>query len=162
MNNEILAETTDDSSTNADGKQVSPTCPKPNVSSSIFSLGDRIVWDSHFGYEIGYFLGEGVVFNSYLVDVKTGKIQERCSYSKEEIHKYSNELIDTLSQKYGYEKRFNDSWQTEDDWDADWEDDFYDDDDEEDELQDLGENCTCGAYIIGKDGSWKHVSDCCC
>ena len=31
MKKEFQAGTTDDSSTNADGKQVSPTCPKPNV-----------------------------------------------------------------------------------------------------------------------------------
>lgn len=71
-----------------------------------FVKGDKVVWDSHFGYEIGYFLGEGVMMNTYLVDVCTGKITGECSYSKDEIHPYTNELIDFLNIKYGYEKRF--------------------------------------------------------
>lgn len=35
MNKEFSARTTDDSSTNADGNSVSPTCPKPIVSGGV-------------------------------------------------------------------------------------------------------------------------------
>lgn len=86
---------------------VSPACAKRLVI-GVFVVGERVVWDSHFGYEIGYFLGEGVMMNTYLVDVCTGKITGECSYSKDEIHPYTNELIDFLIIKYGYEKRFSD------------------------------------------------------
>lgn len=72
-----------------------------------FVVGERVVWDSHFGYEIGYFLGEGVVFNTYSIDVCTGVITGPCSHSQNEIHKYSDELINSLNKKYGYEKRFS-------------------------------------------------------
>ena len=55
--------------------------------SSSFSLNDRVVWDSLSGYEIGYFLGEGWVYDTYLIDIKTGIIAKECCHSKSEIHK---------------------------------------------------------------------------
>lgn len=87
----------------------SPAIGNTNVIGGFF-VGERVVWDSHFGYEIGYFLGEGVMMNTYLVDVCTGKITGECSYSKDEIHPYTNELIDFLNIKYGYEKRFSETF----------------------------------------------------
>jgi len=76
-----------------------------NVLTSTFSFNEKVAWDSHFGYEIGYFLGEGHVYETYLIDVKTGVVHEPTCYPKSEIHKYSNELIDKLAKKYDYEKR---------------------------------------------------------
>lgn len=84
-----------------DGNSSKPLLPV------VFSLNERVIWDSHFGYEIGYFLGEGWVYNTYLIDIRTGRIVEECCHSKSEIHKYTNELIDKLTAKYGYEKRFS-------------------------------------------------------
>jgi hypothetical protein len=75
--------------------------------SAAFSFNEAVVWDSHFGYEIGYFLGEGHVCETYLIDVRTGLVHEPTCYPKSEIYKYSNELIDKLTKKYGYEKRFS-------------------------------------------------------
>ena len=80
---------------------------KPMLAAA-FSFNERVIWDSHFGYEIGYFLGEGKIYETYLVELVTGVVQEPTCYSKSEIHKYSNELIDKLTKKYGYEKRFSD------------------------------------------------------
>ena len=71
-----------------------------------FEFNEKVVWDSHFGYEIGLFLGEGNSYNTWLIDVKTGLVHEPCSHSKNEVYKYSEELIDRLYEKYGYEKRF--------------------------------------------------------
>lgn len=79
-----------------------------NVLAAAFSFNEAVVWDSHFGYEIGYFLGEGHVYETYLIDVRTGVVHEPTCYPKLEIHKYTNELIDKLTKKYGYEKRFSD------------------------------------------------------
>ena len=79
-----------------------------NVLATAFSFNEAVVWDSHFGYEIGYFLGEGHVYETYLIDVRTGVVHEPTCYPKSEIHKYTNELIDKLTKKYGYEKRFSD------------------------------------------------------
>ena len=72
-----------------------------------FSLKDKIVWNSGFGYEIGFFLGDGWVYNTYLIEIMTGISTGEYCYSKEEIYKYSDELIDELTKKYGYEKRFS-------------------------------------------------------
>ncbi len=79
-----------------------------NVLADAFSFNEAVVWDSNFGYEIGYFLGEGYVYETYLIDVRTGIVHEPTCYSKSEIHKYSDELITKLTKKYGYEKRFSD------------------------------------------------------
>lgn len=68
--------------------------------------GDKVIWDSHFGYEIGYFIGEGNQDNTWLIDIKSGICKGECSYSKNQIYKYSDELIDKLTEKYNYEKRF--------------------------------------------------------
>ena len=76
----------------------------------VFSFNERVIWDSHFGYELGYFLGEGSQYNTYLIDKITGLINEPCSHSKSEIHKYSEELIIELRNKYGYEKKFSDEF----------------------------------------------------
>ncbi|MEX0596136.1 MAG: hypothetical protein WD512_06510 [Candidatus Paceibacterota bacterium] len=79
-----------------------------NVLADAFSFNEKVVWDSHFGYEIGYFLGEGHVDETYLIDVRTGIVNEPTCYSKLEIYKYTDELITKLTKKYGYEKRFSD------------------------------------------------------
>ena len=81
-----------------------------NVLATAFSFNEAVVWDSHFGYEIGYFLGEGHVYETYLIDVRTGVVHEPTCYPKSEIHKYTNDLIDKLTKKYGYEKRFSDDF----------------------------------------------------
>lgn len=73
---------------------------------NIFKKGDKVIWDSNFGYDIGLFIGEGNQYYTYLIDVKSGLIQEECSYYKYEIYPYSEELIKKLAKKYGYEKRF--------------------------------------------------------
>ena len=72
-----------------------------NVLATAFSFNEEVVWDSHFGYEIGYFLGEGHVYETYLIDVRTGVVHEPTCYPKSEIQKYSNELIDKITKKYG-------------------------------------------------------------
>lgn len=86
-----------------------PACSKPPLP-VVFSFNEKVVWDYFFGYEIGYFLGEGNHFHTYMIDMITGLIHEPSSYPKQEIHKYTNELIDELTKKYGYEKRFSDTF----------------------------------------------------
>jgi chemotaxis signal transduction protein len=75
-----------------------------------FKLNDRIIWDSSFGYEIGYFIGDGKLMSTYEVMLVTGKVQGLVSHSISEIHKYSEDLIDALSKKYGYEKKFSETF----------------------------------------------------
>ena len=73
-----------------------------------FVKGDKVIWDSHSGYEIGYFIGEGNQYDTWLIDRRTGICTGECSHSKNEIHKYSDELIQKLTEKYKHEKRFSD------------------------------------------------------
>lgn len=77
------------------------------VLATVFDFNERVVWDSGFGYEIGYFLGEGNWYDTWLIDVRTGLIIGECSHSKSEVFKYTTELINKLTAKYGYEKRFS-------------------------------------------------------
>jgi len=77
------------------------------ANNSKFIHNEAVVWDSGCGYEIGYFLGKGNQYNTYLIDLRTGLIYEPTSFPKYEIHKYTDELIDKLKQQYGYEKRFS-------------------------------------------------------
>lgn len=72
-----------------------------------FTFNEPVIWDSGFGYEIGYFLGEGLSDNTYQIDQRSGLITEPNSYPKNEVFKYSNELIEKLTAKYGYEKKFS-------------------------------------------------------
>lgn len=73
---------------------------------TVFDFNERVIWESGFGYEIGHFLGEGKPYDTWLIDMRTGLIIGQCSHSKSEIFKYTNELINKLTTKYGYEKRF--------------------------------------------------------
>lgn len=68
------------------------------------NIGDKIIWDSNFGYEIGIFLGWGNQYNTYLVNLTTGIILGEVSHSIDEIKLYSDELKDKLNKKYGYGK----------------------------------------------------------
>jgi hypothetical protein len=69
-----------------------------------FSERDKVIWDSHFGYDIGLFIGEGVEMETYEIELFTGRCQGELSVSKSEVFPYSKELIKTLSLKYGYHK----------------------------------------------------------
>ena len=69
--------------------------------------GDRIIWDSHFGYDIGYYIGGGVMYNTHHIELMTGKYPGgELSVPLYEIHPYSDKLITELTKKYGYEKAF--------------------------------------------------------
>lgn len=72
----------------------------------IIQKGDRIIWDSHFGYDIGYFIGNGNQYNTYRIDIITGRFPGEVCHSKDEIHLYSESLVAELTAKYGYEKSF--------------------------------------------------------
>jgi len=73
-----------------------------------FKQNQRIIYDSGFGYEIGYFQGEGLLLGTYQVDICTGVSVGLISHSKKDIINYSDDVITALSSKYGYEKRFSD------------------------------------------------------
>lgn len=72
-----------------------------------FKENEPIIWDSSFGYEIGYFIGNGKMMATYEVMLVTGKVQGLVSHSVSEIHKYSEDLVSKLFEKYGYQKQFS-------------------------------------------------------
>ena len=73
--------------------------------------GDKIIWDSGFGYEIGYYRAdEGVMYGTCLVDLRTGIAIGEVSMSKIEIHPYTIEKIAELTAKYKYEKTFSETF----------------------------------------------------
>lgn len=67
-----------------------------------FHPGDKIIWDSGFGFEIGEFVSKkGVVFNSVLVKLATGIVPNKvCSLPPREIYHYTKELEEKLKNRY--------------------------------------------------------------
>lgn len=64
MNKEFQARTTDDSSTNADGNSVSPTCPKPNVMRRFGLFVVNNITMRNFGFIVFYFVCIGSLFGT--------------------------------------------------------------------------------------------------
>lgn len=71
--------------------------------------GDKIIWDSGFGYEIGYFIedSEKQMYNSYKIELVTGIVQEETLRSKDEIILYTTENQIKMKNKYKYDKIFS-------------------------------------------------------
>ncbi len=73
-----------------------------------FNKGDKIIWDSFFGYELGHFICESdeTMYNSYKVDMETGTVQGECLKSKQEVKPFNEETMKEMVKKYGREKTF--------------------------------------------------------
>ncbi len=66
-----------------------------------FKKGDKIIWDSGFGYEIGIFLADDKkIMGSYLVDLHTGVVRGKTYKPESEIKKSSTQLLFDLTNKY--------------------------------------------------------------
>lgn len=71
-----------------------------------FKKGDRVIWDSGFGYEIGYYMA--IYRDMYIIEYASGNAYHKNgALPKSEIYPYSNELVKRLTKKYGYEKKFS-------------------------------------------------------
>lgn len=77
-----------------------------NIQEPNFELYQKVIWDSNSGYDVGLFLGEGTSYNTYLIDMKSGRVQGHNSLSKHEIFPYSKELLRKMEFTYGYKKDF--------------------------------------------------------
>ena len=70
-----------------------------------FSVGDKVIWDNHFGYDIGYFIGEGAAYEHWEIELASGKFcGTKKMVNKSELHHYSKDLISKMTARYGYEK----------------------------------------------------------
>lgn len=74
-----------------------------------FKKGDKIIWDSGFGYEIGYFIEESneFMYHSFRIDLCTGVVQGQCLRYQGQIKPYNEQTISEMVSKYGYEKKFS-------------------------------------------------------
>lgn len=77
-----------------------------NINNVSLEPGDKIIWNSNSGYEIGYYLGIGNQYATLLVDLITGICTGNVSLSESQIKPYSKELVEELNEKYGYLKEF--------------------------------------------------------
>jgi hypothetical protein len=65
--------------------------------------GDKVIWDSGFGYEICEFIGDGVMYYTYAVKQLTGSlVGEICSFSCNEIFPYTDEKYNEMVTNYKY------------------------------------------------------------
>lgn len=64
--------------------------------------GDKIIWDSGFGYDIGYFIEEteGFMYNTHRIELITGGITGEMLVSKYEVKKYSPEALQVMQNTY--------------------------------------------------------------
>ena len=68
--------------------------------------GDRVIWDSGFGYEIGYC--KEIDNEDFFIEYASGSAVGRIGrVLTSEIFPYSDKLVKKLTKKYGYEKRFS-------------------------------------------------------
>jgi len=63
-------------------------------------VGDIIIWDSHFGYEIGIFIGDGVMYNTICFYVLTGRIRGKLSVADNEVIPFTRHNYYKVSKKY--------------------------------------------------------------
>lgn len=73
--------------------------------------GDRIIWNSGFGFDLGYFLSEeGSTMGTNLVRLVTGRLLGNkdsidCSFPTSQIISYSDEINKILSLNYRTRKK---------------------------------------------------------
>jgi len=69
--------------------------------------GEFIIWDSHFGYDIGFYSKEeGVMYGTSEIYLVTGVSEGFLSVPPHEIHSFSKELIEKLNTKYKYKREY--------------------------------------------------------
>jgi len=65
--------------------------------------GDFIIWDSRFGYDIGFYSNEkGVMYNTCEIYLITGISSGRFSASHHEVKPFTKELVEELNERYTY------------------------------------------------------------
>ena len=72
-----------------------------------FKKGDKIIWDSRFGYDLGYFIGDTNHMDGAIgIDLVTGSVGGKLFAYPSEVISYNEETIKEIIKKYGYEKQF--------------------------------------------------------
>lgn len=69
--------------------------------------GDRIIWDSSFGYDIGVFVSDAISYGNVTIETYSGiTAGSEISVRKSCVYDYSDELRDKMAQKYGHKYEF--------------------------------------------------------
>jgi len=72
-----------------------------------FKQNDKVIWNSGFGYDLGYFIGiDNNQYHNYIISMETGIIQGKSSLEMQEIIPYNDENLSKMIDKYGYELVF--------------------------------------------------------
>tara|TARA_R110000796_G_scaffold159388_3_gene276198 strand:- start:18721 stop:19002 length:282 start_codon:yes stop_codon:yes gene_type:complete len=73
--------------------------------------GDLIIWDSHFGYDVGFYSKDkGVMYNTCEVYLITGVCYGKFSATHYEVVTFNEETIVNLNTKYN---KKSDNWKFE-------------------------------------------------
>lgn len=63
--------------------------------------GDKIIWDSGFGYDLGYYVRvDDNQYNNVLCNMVTGIVQRENSYSKQEVILFNEANEQMIREKY--------------------------------------------------------------
>jgi len=71
--------------------------------------GDRVIIAGPNGYEIGFitYINQILMLNAITVEFSSGPlVGARASFDIGSLHLYEDRMIDNLTEKHGYEKRF--------------------------------------------------------
>lgn len=65
--------------------------------------GDFIIWDSGWGYDVGYFVQDkGVMYHTNMIFLLTGVSEGKLSVAPREIKPFDCQTIAALNRKYKY------------------------------------------------------------
>ena len=70
---------------------------------NIISNDDKIIWDSGFGYELGYFKNNN---SKCKIHITTGIVQGELSVDRSEVYAYNSTTIKLMQEKYNSKKDF--------------------------------------------------------
>jgi len=70
-------------------------------------VGDLIIWDSNFGYELGIYVGDGVVYDSVCAHMLTGRECREASVNSYEVMLFTLNNYKLVVDKYHNTVTFN-------------------------------------------------------
>lgn len=71
----------------------------------MFKTGDKVIWDSGFGYDLAEFIGEGKRYYTYEIKLLSGCcVGQLISHHINEIIPYTEENYNAMVKEYRYEK----------------------------------------------------------
>ena len=73
--------------------------------------GDKIIWDSGCGYDIGIFEEDQTIYNTQTITLNSGKAYgSKIAIPSYELFLYTKELQKKMTEKYGYDFSFSETF----------------------------------------------------